>query len=348
MKLAGILCLTAIGAVLTTPAVAGSRPVVVELFTSQGCSSCPPADALLGRLSQRHGLIAMSLPITYWDMLGWKDTLATATNTRRQKAYAAAMGHGGVYTPQIIIDGVTDVVGSRDVDVETAIAKRMAEIEVSRAEGEVRLAEREAEMAAREAEISAQKATAAAVQTASESASESATESSREAVREAVREAREEAREARETARVQLVEARGQLAAERREISESMHSEKLPSSLAVPVSVTETPHAMHIEVGANDEKSEGPATVWVFHLRNTVTVNIGSGENEGRAMTYHNVVADLRSVGEWNGDAASFEIPRETFQDTPHDAVAVVVQHAGYGRVVGATLLSHPDYEASH
>ncbi len=62
------------------------RPIVVELYTSQGCNSCPPADLLLGRLAQRPGVIALSLPITYWDMLGWKDSLASDANTRRQKA----------------------------------------------------------------------------------------------------------------------------------------------------------------------------------------------------------------------------------------------------------------------
>jgi hypothetical protein len=108
-------------------ALAGSpaaRPILVELYTSQGCSSCPPADQLLGKLAARPDVIAISLPITYWDMLGWKDTLASEANTRRQKAYAAAMGHGGVYTPQIIVDGDMDVVGSRAAEVDAAIAER--------------------------------------------------------------------------------------------------------------------------------------------------------------------------------------------------------------------------------
>src|ERR1700686_693384 len=90
------------------------RQGVLELFTSQGCSSCPPADALLGRLADRKDVLALSLPVTYWDMLGWKDTLASEANTRRQKAYAEAMGRGGIYTPQMIVDGVSDVVGSRE------------------------------------------------------------------------------------------------------------------------------------------------------------------------------------------------------------------------------------------
>jgi len=124
MKYAAALAAIAL-AVVAGSAVAGDKPpVVVELYTSQGCSSCPPADALLAKLanqSDRNGVIAMSLPVTYWDLLGWKDTLASDANTRRQKAYAAAMGRGGVYTPQIIVDGVTDVVGNRAEKVAAAI-----------------------------------------------------------------------------------------------------------------------------------------------------------------------------------------------------------------------------------
>ena len=116
------------GLVGAAPAwAAGKRPVVVELFTSQGCSSCPPADALLGQLADRPDVLALTLPITYWDMLGWKDTLASDANTSRQKAYSDAMGHGGVYTPQMIVDGVTDVVGNREPQVMAAIAARQAD-----------------------------------------------------------------------------------------------------------------------------------------------------------------------------------------------------------------------------
>ena len=89
------------------------RPVVVELFTSQGCSDCPAADRILTELAKRTDVIALSLPITYWDMLGWKDTFATEANTQRQKSYARAMIHSGIYTPQMIIDGRFDVVGNQ-------------------------------------------------------------------------------------------------------------------------------------------------------------------------------------------------------------------------------------------
>lgn len=104
------------------------RPVVVELYTSQGCNSCPPADALLAQLANRKDVLALTLPVTYWDMLGWKDTYGTDSNTHRQESYANVMGRGGVYTPQMIIDGVDDVVGSRQAKVLWAIGAREADM----------------------------------------------------------------------------------------------------------------------------------------------------------------------------------------------------------------------------
>jgi len=90
---------------------------VVELFTSQGCSSCPPADRLLNTLSHNPDLIALSFP----DYIGWKDTLASPLFTERQKAYAMVRGDGHVYTPQMVVDGQSDVVGSDSDEVSRAI-----------------------------------------------------------------------------------------------------------------------------------------------------------------------------------------------------------------------------------
>ena len=109
---------------VTAAQAGGKRPIVVELYTAQGCASCPPADALLTQLAARKDVIALSLPITYWDMLGWKDTLASEGCTRRQKSYAQTMKRGGVYTPEMVVDGVSDVVGSRDGLVNAAITAR--------------------------------------------------------------------------------------------------------------------------------------------------------------------------------------------------------------------------------
>jgi len=94
---------------------------VLELFTSQGCSSCPPADRLMGQLAKDPTLIALSVPIDYWDYLGWRDTLASPAHSARQRAYARVRGDGQVYTPQIVVDGATDVLGSDQAAVEHAI-----------------------------------------------------------------------------------------------------------------------------------------------------------------------------------------------------------------------------------
>jgi len=98
-----------------------SSPVVVELFTSQGCSSCPPADAYMKDLSKREGVLALSLPVDYWDYLGWKDTLASPAHTNRQRAYPDGLGPRHVYTPHMVINGRTHAVGSRRALVEEAI-----------------------------------------------------------------------------------------------------------------------------------------------------------------------------------------------------------------------------------
>ncbi len=103
----------------STPA----RPlVVVELFTSQGCSSCPPADALLARLARRDDVLALSLHVNYWDYIGWPDTFARPEYTERQKAYAHAAGMRSIYTPQMIIAGKDHVIGSRPMEVADYIA----------------------------------------------------------------------------------------------------------------------------------------------------------------------------------------------------------------------------------
>ncbi|SLN54962.1 DUF1223 domain-containing protein [Roseisalinus antarcticus] len=98
-------------------ALADTPKVVVELFTSQGCSSCPPADAMLRDLAQRDDVIALALHVDYWDYIGWADIFASPAFTERQKAYARAAGERMVYTPQMIIGGVDPVVGTRPMQV---------------------------------------------------------------------------------------------------------------------------------------------------------------------------------------------------------------------------------------
>ena len=93
-------------------ASAGGPRGLLELFTSQGCSSCPAADKLLGELAADPSLVVLSVPIDYWDYLGWKDTLADPSHSARQRAYARVRGDRQVYTPQIVVNGATHVVGS--------------------------------------------------------------------------------------------------------------------------------------------------------------------------------------------------------------------------------------------
>ena len=111
------LCLT----VGFTGARAGERPILVELFTSEGCSSCPPADALLAELASRPDVLALSFHVDYWDRLGWKDPFSSREATQRQNRYAALLDLATVYTPQIVVDGRRQVVGSDRADVEHAL-----------------------------------------------------------------------------------------------------------------------------------------------------------------------------------------------------------------------------------
>jgi hypothetical protein len=131
------------------------RPrAVVELYTSQGCSSCPPADKLMAELVKDSSLIILSLPVDYWDYLGWRDTLAHSAFTYRQRAYSAIRGDRKVYTPQAVINGVAHAVGSDRAQIEKAAADTRgqggvmaAEIAITRGEGglAVRCPSREAE-----------------------------------------------------------------------------------------------------------------------------------------------------------------------------------------------------------
>src|SRR3979411_1711990 len=115
----GALGVCAIVAIVR-PAHADPR-AVVELFTSQGCSSCPPADKILGELAEDPSVIALSMPIDYWDYLGWKDTRAYSRFSARQKAYSHMRGDRDVYTPQVVVNGSTHLIGSDRAGIESAI-----------------------------------------------------------------------------------------------------------------------------------------------------------------------------------------------------------------------------------
>ncbi|RAU23905.1 DUF1223 domain-containing protein [Paramagnetospirillum kuznetsovii] len=128
------------GPLLLGPAVrAEPMPVVVELFTSQGCSSCPPADRLLGELAKRPSLITLAYHIDYWDRLGWKDPFSLKAATSRQNAYAHSLNLPTIYTPQMVIQGATDVVGFDRPAVLAALESKRdgLPIHLSRADGKL-------------------------------------------------------------------------------------------------------------------------------------------------------------------------------------------------------------------
>lgn len=112
-------------ALVATPAFAAdpAHPAVVELYQSQGCSSCPPADLVVNALADRPDVLALSFAVTYWDQLGWKDIFGDPAYTRRQWDYAKAGGRGNVATPQVVVNGRGVVTGNRRADVDAAIVR---------------------------------------------------------------------------------------------------------------------------------------------------------------------------------------------------------------------------------
>lgn len=121
---------------------ADDTPILLELFTSQGCSSCPPADALFDELRKKPGVITLSFAVDYWNYLGWHDTLSSPENSDRQRDYAMARGDGKVYTPQMVVDGIDHVNGANEAAIEMAIRtaeRRLKDVKVPmsmRAEGD--------------------------------------------------------------------------------------------------------------------------------------------------------------------------------------------------------------------
>lgn len=208
---------------------------VIELFTSQGCSSCPPADKLLGEYARQPGVIALTLAVDYWDYLGWKDTLAKHGHSVRQKAYAKLRGDGKMFTPQVVVNGKVMAIGSDKAGLEGGVASA--------------------------------------------------------------------------------------------------------PRLSVPVALDASAGKVKVSVGAG----EGAGEVWLCPLSSAVDVEIGRGENEGTKIVYHNVVRGWTKLGDWTGQAATFEAPIKTGDGI--DSYAVLLQSGSAlqpGPILGAALSPQP------
>ena len=214
---------------------AARPPVLVELFTSQGCNYCPPADAFVGELIKRRDVIAVSLNVDYWDYDGWRDTLASPAFSQRQREYARYRGDTAIYTPQIIVNGVGHLSGG---DREKILA-----IIDERASG-----------------------------------------------------------------------------------ADDM----------VAVSLSDNPQEVVIEVAeATPRAPARDATVWLVMVQPSATVKILRGENQGRTITYHNVVRRLIPAGMWHGPRLRLALPKSQVFTDGASVCAAVVQVGGFGPVIG-------------
>jgi len=217
---------------------AALHKTVVELFTSQGCSSCPAADALLKRLAEHDDVIALSLPVDYWDYLGWKDTLANPKFSERQRGYARTRGDGAIYTPQLVVNGVAHVNGSDEGQIARAIDKTQRALS------------------------------------------------------------------------------------------------------SVPVRLREQEGKLIVEAGSLPRGVAGKdATIWLAVFARSVEVPIQRGENQGKTITYYNVVRELIPVGKWSGKPVTLELARASLARPGAESCAVLLQLGQTGPIMGAALM---------
>jgi len=212
---------------------------VMELFTSQGCSSCPPADALFVDLARNPDMIALTMPVTYWDYLGWKDTLGKDSFAKRQKYYAKARGDGQVYTPQVVINGASHAVGSDRDEIEKATRPAPG------------------------------------------------------------------------------------------------------AGFVVKVALTEDAGGLQVKLAPTGAVTQRSAGIWVLPTTRLVTVPIARGENQGKTVSYANVVRGMTRIGDWDGREATLTAPLAATQAPEADGYVVIVQAeqpGKYGMMPGAIL----------
>ena len=229
------------GSERTSASPTSAPKAVVELFTSQGCSSCPAADELLGRLAKRDDIIALSFSVDVWDYLGWHDTLASPKFTERQRTYASGRGGGAIYTPQAIVNGIAHMNGAEETTITRAIEK----------------------------------------------------------------------------------------------------TGKTIAPMLVPISLSKEDGKLVIEAGAAPAGVQPKdATLWLAVIAKSVDVEIKRGENQGRTITYNNVVRELIPIGMWNGKPMTVRLQRDSFMRPGTERCAVLLQQGKAGPIVGAALMA--------
>lgn len=225
---------------LSAPQASSTPRAVIEMFTSQGCSDCPAADVLLKQYLDQSNVIGLSLPVDYWDYLGWKDTLAGPRNAERQREYAKRFDTGTVYTPQAVVNGAAEVLGSSQSEIDRALR-----------------------------------------------ATETALGSSR-----------------------------------------------------VPVHFWHYGASIIIETGGAPPGTEpNEATIWLAVVQKSVEVPVKGGENNGKTLTYYNVVRELTPVGLWNGRPATIRLARAAVMRPETEDLVVLIQEANAGPIIGAARL---------
>lgn len=234
------IALLSLGVTVARAESTGAQPkAVIELFTSQGCSSCPPADALFVELAKQPDVIALTLSVTYWDYLGWKDTLGKDIFTTRQKFYAKARGDSQIYTPQAVINGASHVVGSDRVEIDRATKQSSG------------------------------------------------------------------------------------------------------TDFVAKLSLKEEAGTLRVTLAPLNEPVGRTAGVWVVPTTRMVTVPIARGENQGRTVSYANVVRGMTRIGDWDGKKAVLTVPLTATQAPEADGYVVLVQAempGKYGMMPSAIL----------
>ena len=297
----------ALALVLATPlaaqqeVTATGRPVLLELYTSQGCASCPPADDLLLDLAAREDVIALALHVDYWDYIGWPDTFASRAHTERQQAYARRHGHSTIYTPQMVVNGVELIEGFRTMQVMDAIAAQYAmapEVSLTLTRTGNGGLEIQASPLADMAPVPMLTSRRSAVGGVSANAVIGALSLSSPAAE-----------------AVTLAEAESEVE------DDAALSPSAPVPAPIPALIPVTP--------------TGPFVVQMVRYRDTEIVEILGGENAGRTATYANVVTAWQPIANWDMTSPlTLTVPLAG--DEP---VVVLVQEVGQGEIIAAARL---------